>query len=781
MESGALKVLDVNLYRRGQYISTLARGFSLALGALSLFFVWDHPRTRPLAALLVVGVYAVFSLGLYFWRRLGHHDHWLKVAHDIADALAVGFGAAATGGLEGPVWLLLYPHVVGVSVRGGLGYALMMAVLDAVIVSVLTVMTPQQPLGTLHALAILFCGFLGGTTSTYLSEIQDRLRAVNDELSAKNKRLQELMAAEDTSRREHEHDVKVQSERLAAINEIANAINLSLTVEDIAGAVAQEARRLLPFDRLTVALIEEDGAQVELVSPGAGVLRQRSPFPRAVVSWAFRRPLAWCDGDPEPTPEHVRQLLPDSTIRSVATVPLLSKGRVIGSLNVGRRKAAPFTALELAVLEPVARHIAAALDNARLLEAVRLHAREFESLLEVSRRIGERPDLRELLPMVTRSVNRVMGTEHCLIMLREGDRLRVVAREGVEAEVVEAFGDLRVGDSLSGWVIQQGRVLAIEDMRDDPRLMFGDLVHMYSYRSYLGVPLRRGSEIIGILEVVTKHVTRSFGTDEQALMSAFADQAAVAIDNARLLDQGRQHLARVVEANRLLEELDRLRREYLRNVSHEFRTPLTVIRGYAEFLENAKADARTVSDVMRVIVESCDRVIDLVDTLIEVSRVEQEDAARTLQLQELDLRELAEASLEPLRQAADRKSVCLDLDFPVEKRLLVKGDRGLLGHLVRKLVDNAVKYSPAGARVLVRADSDDDDLTLEVEDFGIGIPAEHVPRIFEKFYMVDGGITRRAGGSGVGLYLVREIVRLHHGRVDVESRPGHGSVFRIRC
>jgi two-component system phosphate regulon sensor histidine kinase PhoR len=294
------------------------------------------------------------------------------------------------------------------------------------------------------------------------------------------------------------------------------------------------------------------------------------------------------------------------------------------------------------------------------------------------------------------------------------------------------------------------------------------------------VPLRRGREIIGILEVVTKHATRRFGADEQALMSAFADQAAVAIDNARLLDQGRQHLERVVEANRQLEELDRLRREYLRNVSHEFRTPLTVIRGYAEFLENAKADARTVSDVMRVIVESCDRVIDLVDTLIEVSRVEQEDAARTLQLQELDLKELAEASLEPLRQTADRKSVCLDLDFPVERRLLVNGDRGLLGHLVRKLVDNAVKYSPAGARVLVRGGRDGDDLTLEVEDFGIGIPAEHVPRIFEKFYMVDGGITRRAGGSGVGLYLVREIVRLHHGHVDVESRPGHGSVFRIR-
>jgi signal transduction histidine kinase len=755
MEGGALKVLDAHLYRRGQYISTLARWLSVALGLLSLAFVWDHPRTRPQAAVLVVAVYGAFTLAAFVGQRMGHRGRRLKIAQDLADALGVGFGAAVTGGLESPMWLLLYPHVVGVSVRAGLAYALAIALLDAAIVSVLTVMTPQQPLGALHALTLLFCGFLGGTTSAYLGAVQRSLR-------------------------DREQDVKAQAERLAAINEIANAVNLSLTVEDITGAVAREARRLLPFDCLSLGLLEEDGAQVEVVSPGAGLVRQRSPFPRAAVSWAFRRPLAWCEGDPEPVPEHVPALLPARSLRAVATVPLLSKGRVIGSLNVGRLASSAFTAPELAALEPVARHIAAALDNARLLEAVRNHAREFESLLEISRRIGERMDLRELLPMVTRSVNRVMGTEHCLIFLREGDRLRVVAREGVEPEVVDAFVDLRVGDSLSGWVIQQGRMLAVEDMRQDPRLMFRNLVEAYAYRSYLGVPLRRGSEIIGTLEVVTKHAGRRFGQEEQALMAAFADQAAVAIDNARLLDQTRQHLERVVETNRQLEELDRLRREYLRNVSHEFRTPLTVIRGYAEFLEGSKADARTVADVMSVIVESCDRVIDLVDTLIEVSRVEQADAGRTLHLQQLDLRELAESSLEPLRSAAERKSVRLDLDFPRERALVLQGDRGLLGHLVRKLVDNAVKYSPAGARVLVRGEGNGDDLTLEVEDFGIGIPQEHVTRIFEKFYMVDGGITRRAGGSGVGLYLVREIVRLHHGRVDVESRPGQGSVFRIR-
>jgi len=112
--------------------------------------------------------------------------------------------------------------------------------------------------------------------------------------------------------------------------------------------------------------------------------------------------------------------------------------------------------------------------------------------------------------------------------------------------------------------------------------------------------------------------------------------------------------------------------------------------------------------------------------------------------------------------------------------LEMEGDRGLLRQVVRKLVDNAVKYSPPGARVAVRGRARGDELALEVEDWGIGIAEEHLPRIFEKFYMVDGGVTRRLGGTGVGLYLVRQIVRLHHGEVDVQSLPGQGSVFSVR-
>jgi signal transduction histidine kinase len=283
------------------------------------------------------------------------------------------------------------------------------------------------------------------------------------------------------------------------------------------------------------------------------------------------------------------------------------------------------------------------------------------------------------------------------------------------------------------------------------------------------VPLRSKDQVIGSLNLGRRQPVAFTGEDLRNI-EPVARHIAIALGNARLLEDVRV-------ANRRLSELDRRRREYLRNVSHEFRSPLTVIKGYAEFLLGAESGRQ--QEMMREILESCERAIDLVDTLIEVSRIEQGERGRILDVRPVDLREVARTSVDALSAFAASKRIQVELDFAAGDFRL-DGDGNLLQQVVKKLVDNALKYSPPGGRVCVRARPGADEMSLEVEDSGIGIPAEHLPRIFEKFYMVDGSIARRVGGTGVGLYLVREIVRLHHGSVDVKSLPGEGSVFSVR-
>ena len=237
--------------------------------------------------------------------------------------------------------------------------------------------------------------------------------------------------------------------------------------------------------------------------------------------------------------------------------------------------------------------------------------------------------------------------------------------------------------------------------------------------------------------------------------------------------------ADIAKALRRIRELDHLRDEYMRNVSHEFRTPLTVIRGYVEYLHDSDGslDDESVRSICETVLESCDRVIELVDTLLEVSRVEGGPAERALELAELDLIGLVGSLAEDASsRARDGREVTLKLQ---QSPLMLQADRTLLSRAIRQLLDNAIKFSPPGGRVVLRAGEHGDGVFCEVEDFGPGIAPEDRERIFQKFVMLDGGLDRRGPGTGVGLYLAREAVRLHRGSLEVASEPGRGSVFKI--
>ena len=220
-----------------------------------------------------------------------------------------------------------------------------------------------------------------------------------------------------------------------------------------------------------------------------------------------------------------------------------------------------------------------------------------------------------------------------------------------------------------------------------------------------------------------------------------------------------------------------MRRDFVANVSHELKTPLAAIRGYAETLRDGALDepptARRFTDR---ILSQCRRLQELLDDLLILSRLEGMDAA--LDREPVSLDAIARHAVELLTPAAREKRVEIELrEEPVPP---VQGDAGNLERLLLNLLDNAIKYNRPDGKITVRVGRCGTEAVLEVIDSGIGIPPESISRIFERFYRVDKGRAREEGGTGLGLAIVKHIAQAHGGQVDVESRIGRGSTFRVK-
>ena len=223
--------------------------------------------------------------------------------------------------------------------------------------------------------------------------------------------------------------------------------------------------------------------------------------------------------------------------------------------------------------------------------------------------------------------------------------------------------------------------------------------------------------------------------------------------------------------------LAQIRKDFVANVSHELKTPLTAIRGYAETLEDgALAKPELALRFVRSILEQCERLSNLLRDLLTLSRLESHPAPAR---EAVDLAKSARRALEILAPQARAREVGIALS--TEDGLpVVLGDGGELERLLLNLIENAVKYNRPGGEVEVRLSAEGSEVLLEVQDTGIGIPADALDRIFERFYRVDKGRSRNQGGTGLGLSIVKHAARSHGGRVEVDSRLGKGSVFRVR-
>ena len=226
-----------------------------------------------------------------------------------------------------------------------------------------------------------------------------------------------------------------------------------------------------------------------------------------------------------------------------------------------------------------------------------------------------------------------------------------------------------------------------------------------------------------------------------------------------------------------LRRLERVRRDFVANVSHEFKTPLTAIQGFAEtLLGGALDDTANRGRFVEIIREHARRLARLTDDLLKLSRIEA--GQWDLELRPIRVANLVNSCVDTTRLKAQPKglrlSVCLPSDLPP-----VRADGAQLGEVLQNLLDNAVQYSPPGGQIEVKVHSTGQDVVFTVSDTGIGIPESDLQRIFERFYRVDAARSREAGGTGLGLSIARHIVDAHGGKIWVESAVGSGSSFHF--
>ena len=226
-----------------------------------------------------------------------------------------------------------------------------------------------------------------------------------------------------------------------------------------------------------------------------------------------------------------------------------------------------------------------------------------------------------------------------------------------------------------------------------------------------------------------------------------------------------------------LKDLERVRKQFVANVSHELNTPVTSIKGFTETLiDGAKEDKNTLDHFLSIILKESNRLQALIKELLELSKVEQHGFQ--LDFQKVNVMPVLLDTFEILEKKAAKKNICLEMVDP-KKQIVCETDSFRLQQIIINLVSNAIAYTPPNGKVTVSASEDKDEVFIKVSDTGIGIDENEFPRIFERFYRVDKDRSRESGGTGLGLAIVKHILEAHHGKITVDSKLHEGSTFTV--
>jgi GAF domain-containing protein len=573
-------------------------------------------------------------------------------------------------------------------------------------------------------------------------------------------------------------------EQQTAISEILRVISNSPSdVQPVLASVAENAARICEAQFTNIVIVEKDFMRVAVRFGEVGrPIGEQIPLDRSTIagrSIVDMQPLQVADLQ-QASDEFAlgRQYATEIGYHTVLGMPLIREGRALGSIVILRTEVRPFEQKHIALLSTFADQAAIAIENVRLFEAEQQRSQELNESLEqqtatadVLKIISRSTfDLQTVLQTLVESAARFCHADKATIV-REKDGLFYTAEAyGYTREFLNYLRNIPIKaerGSASGRALVEGRLVHIPDVKADPEYTFVEAPRLGDFRTALCVPMLREGIPIGVL-TLTRSAVQPFTDKQIELVTTFADQSAIAIENVRLFDE-------IQDKSRQLEVASQHKSQFLANMSHELRTPLNAILGYTELM--ADGAYGEPSEKMRGILQRLEangrHLLGLINDVLDLSKIEA--GQLVLELSDYSVQDIAQtvrSTLEPL--AADKK-----LAFKVELAPNLpsgRGDGRRLTQVLINLVGNAIKFTDTG-EVAIKAEANNGSFHVSVRDTGPGISAADQAKLFQEFQQADNAITRKKGGTGLGLAISKRIIEMHGGKIGVESRPGQGSTF----
>lgn len=459
-------------------------------------------------------------------------------------------------------------------------------------------------------------------------------------------------------------------------------------------------------------------------------------------------------------------------VKSFISTPLVSKNP-IGRMTFYSNQSVQFTDRQQQLLRSIGQQASNALERINLLQQTTRRASELETVARVSAATTQLLSVEELLQSVSDLTKESFNLYHCHVYLLDdaGEILNLIAGSGEIGNMMRMGGHNIPMSRHHSIVVRAARTreaTVSNDVRNEQDFLPNPMLS--ATRSEMAVPMIVGDELVGVLDVQSDQLNR-FDDDDVRMKSTLADQIAVAVQNAQAFERER----RTVEQ---LKEVDRLKQEFLANMSHELRTPLNSIIGYSEvLLDGVDGDlTEDAEEDVEAIHSSGKHLLNIINEILDLAKI---DAGQMeLRYQQMSLKNLLYEVVRSSQVLVKDRLVEMRLDeiTPIPDAYI---DRVRLNQVVLNLVGNAIKFTEEGEILVSYQMKDPNYILVEVKDSGVGMSTEQLEVIFERFRQVDQSSTRRAGGTGLGLTITKQLVEMHGGQIGVRSELGEGSTFWI--